>query len=195
MLIPDPNINSMHEYTMSLGKVNFIALVLLIPLIILLGFPYEILHGFENLSLHNLRLTTIFQNTIYFLLFFICGIVLHEFLHGAVWAIFAKKKWKAISFGVKWEYFTPYCHCNEPLRKSHFVMGAIMPCIIMGIIPVLISYYNGSFRWWFFGFFFTGAAGGDLIALWMLRKIGKDKYILDHPSELGFYVEKDKSEI
>lgn len=182
------------EYIMPLGRVNSIALILLVPITIILAFPFVLLYGFDSMSLRNFKLVTIFQNSIYFLLFFIGGILLHELLHGAVWAIFAKKRWNAISFGIKWEYFTPYCHCDEPLKKLHFVLGALMPLLIMGLIPVTISYFNGSFRWWFFGLFFTAAAGGDMIAVWMLRKIGKDKYIQDHPSEMGFYVENDKTE-
>ena len=194
-MISTSNSSSRKEFTMPLGRVNFIALIMLVPLLIILGFPYLLMHGFGSLSLHNLRLTNLFQNSLFFLLFFIGGIVLHELLHGSVWALFAKKGWKAISFGIKWEYFTPYCHCNEPLKKFHFVLGAIMPCIVMGLTPVIISYFNGSFRWWFFGVFFTAAAGGDLIAVWMLRKVGKEKYIQDHPSELGFYVEDNYSDI
>jgi hypothetical protein len=184
--------NNFQEYTMPLGRVNLIALGMLLPLAILLGTPYIVLFGFKSFSFSNLHLISVFQNALYFILFFIGGIVLHELLHGAVWALFAKNKWKSISFGIKWEYFTPYCHCNEALKTKHFILGAIMPCIVMGLAPVIISYFNGSFKWWFFGFFFTSAAGGDLLAIWMLRKVGKNKYILDHPSELGFYVADNK---
>jgi hypothetical protein len=101
---------------------------------------------------------------------------------------FTRKKWKAISFGVKWEYITPYCHCNEPIKKWQFFIGAVMPLLVLGVIPLIISLSNGSFVLWFFGFFFTIAAGGDIIAIWMLRKVNITQLVLDHPSELGFII-------
>jgi hypothetical protein len=41
-----------------------------------------------------------------------------------------------------------------------------------------------------FGIFFTWAAGGDIIALFMLVRIKKDSLVYDHPDKMGFYIEK-----
>ena len=45
------------------------------------------------------------------------GIAVHELIHGATWACFAKNGWKSISFGIMWKLLTPYCHCNEPMHN------------------------------------------------------------------------------
>ena len=178
------------EYIMPIGRINVIALVLIIPLAVVLGLPFALIHGFDTVSFKNLNLSSIVGGGITVVAIFLLGAVVHEFLHGITWSLFASKGWKSISFGVKWEYLTPYCHCSEPLKKSHFIYGAIMPCLILGLFPVIFSYFNGNFKLWFFGFFFTVAASGDLIAIWMLRKVSKDKMIQDHPDEMGFYVEE-----
>jgi hypothetical protein len=109
-------------------------------------------------------------------------------LHGFGWAIFAKHGFKSISFGIKWEYLTPYCHCNEPLKRFPFLIGAILPLVVLGLFPAVYAYFTGNFTIWFFGFFFTIAAGGDIIAIWMLRKVKKGQLVQDHPSELGFII-------
>lgn len=176
---------------MPMGRVNLLAIAMILPLGLILGIPFFSIYGFELFSLSSLSIGKLFSGTLMFFLVLIAGALFHELLHGLTWAIFAKKGWKAISFGIKWEYITPYCHCDEPLSKRNFTLGALMPFIVMGLIPVIVSYFNGSFRLWFFGFFFSVAAGGDIIATWMLRKVKKDEMVLDHPSELGFIVKNN----
>ena len=178
----------MREYTMSMGKVNGVAMLLILPIGVILGLPFFSLYGFEKFSFSALKLGNYISGALLFFIVLVAGAVFHELLHGITWSIFAKKHWRSISFGIKWEYLTPYCHCDEPLKKWQFSMGALMPFFVMGLLPVVLSYFNGSFKLWFFGFFFSIAASGDLIASWMLRKVKKNEMVLDHPSELGFLV-------
>jgi len=180
------------EYRISIDKVNITAIIALIPTACILGLPFIIAHGWASFKFSNLNLGGFFQGFLIVTTVFIGGAVLHELLHGSTWSIFTKKSWKAISFGIKWEYLAPYCHCDEPLKKWQFVLGAIMPFLILGLFPIIVSYYNGSFRWWFFGYFFTVAATGDLYTVWILRKVNKNLLILDHPEELGFIVEGEE---
>lgn len=179
----------MREYTMPMGRVNLIAMTLIPPIAIILGLPFFLIYGFDMFSLSDLKIGKMLSGTLLFFVVLVLGALLHELLHGLTWAIFAKKHWKSISFGIKWEYLTPYCHCDEPLTKLHFLLGALMPLFVMGLIPAFVSCFTGSFKLWFFGFFFTIAAGGDIIASWMLRKVKNNEWVLDHPSELGFIVE------
>jgi hypothetical protein len=178
----------MREYTMPMGRVNLLAMTMILPIGIIVGLPYFSIYGFGKFSLSALKFGDFFLGTFLFFLIFIAGALVHEFLHGITWSVFTKKHWKAISFGIKWEYLTPYCHCDEPLRKAPFLLGAIMPLVVLGLVPVGISCFNGSFKLWFFGYFFSVAASGDIIAAWMLRNVKKNEWVLDHPSELGFIV-------
>jgi hypothetical protein len=177
------------EYTLSLAKTNLYAMIMLIPIGIILGIPYFLIYGFEAFSIKDFSLIRLFGGGLIVVIIFLGGVVVHELLHALGWMFFPKGKWKSISFGIKWEFLTPYCHCNEPLKKWQFTLGAALPGIVLGLLPAFISYINGSFAWWFFGFFFTISAGGDIIALWMLRKVPRGCMVKDHPSELGFVVE------
>ncbi len=66
-----------------------------------------------------------------------------------------------------------------------------MPLIVMGIIPPIIGIIIGHGGILSFGIFFTWAAGGDIIALFMLRKLDGEVYVSDHPDKMGFIQEID----
>ena len=123
------------------------------------------------------------------------GIVLHELIHGLTWACYTKSGWKSISFGVMWKMLTPYCHCNEPMRIHSYMMGAMMPCIVLGVIPAIVSFFIGSFPMLAWGAFFIASAAGDIWMTWLLTKENSNSMVLDHPSEAGFYIidEDEKS--
>lgn len=123
---------------------------------------------------------------------FLVGIVLHELIHGFFFGLFAKNGFKSIRFGVMWQLFTPYCHCKEPLKIKHYFLGALMPALLLGVIPAVISLFNGSSMLLLLGIIFTGAAAGDFMVVWLLRKEHPDTYVQDHPSEAGCFVYRKK---
>ena len=124
----------------------------------------------------------------------LAGIVVHELLHGITWAYYAKDGWKSISFGVKWKWLAPYCHCSEPLCKRAYLIGALMPLLVLGLIPAIISLFIGDVLLWIFGVVFISAAIGDIWVAWLLRKEDSGSLFLDHPSEAGFYVLSEEGE-
>lgn len=126
-------------------------------------------------------------------LLILVGVVLHELLHGLVWALFASKGFRSISFGVVWEYLTPYCHCKVPLRINQYILGGIAPGIVLGIIPLIYSLVSGSLGWLLWGAFFTYAASGDCLVIAQLMKEDGSLYVQDHPSELGYYLLKQQN--
>lgn len=125
---------------------------------------------------------------------FVVGIVVHELIHGLTWACYAKSGWKSISFGVIWKMLTPYCHCDEPLPIPGYKMGAMMPCIVLGIIPAIVGLCIGSLLLLAWGILFIGAAAGDIWMTWLLTKENPKSLVLDHPSEAGFYIIEDENE-
>lgn len=169
-------------YTISLDRIQVVALFFIIPILLVFGLPFYLLWG-ENFlnALH-------FRSYIFLIVFIASGIVIHELLHGIFWAMFSKNGFRSIRFGVKWEYFTPYCHCTEPLKVWQYIAGALAPAIFMGFLPAIWALINGNTLFMFFGFFFLWTAAGDLIAVWIVRKFPRNQLIFDHPSELGFIV-------
>lgn len=138
---------------------------------------------------HN-GIQVIFQNKLIFILIFIIGVVVHELLHGITWAFFATNGLKSIKFGMKWLYLMPYCHCSSPMKRNSYILGGIMPGLVLGVIPMIIGLAQANAWLTILGVIFTGAAGGDLIVLIKLLKIDKNCTVQDHPDEIGFIVRK-----
>ena len=132
-----------------------------------------------------------------YLLFFALMIVfvaVHELLHGITWSIFAKEHFNSIEFGVLWRTLNPYCTCGEALTKSQYLMGLIMPCLILGVVPSVISWWNHSGWFLAMGMVMTVSAGGDLLIGKMIlaNKSDPEALYLDHPTEIGLVrFEKD----
>jgi hypothetical protein len=188
MIMENRKLNKDGSNIISIEKASMRALFMVVPIVIIYALPFYLVWG-ENV-LTALR----FRSILFLFLFIVLGIAIHELLHGVVWALFAKKGFRAIRFGIKWEYFTPYCHCIESLKVWQYVLGGLAPLIIMGIFPALYAMYAGNALWMFYAFFFSAAAGGDIQAVWMLRKYKANQRVYDHPEELGFIIPDEDKE-
>jgi hypothetical protein len=122
----------------------------------------------------------------WFLWAFIPSILLHEGLHGLIWAI--PFNWKHIRFGFSVKLMAPYTNCTVPLKKWHYFAGGMGPAVLMGILPAFYALFTGKVQVLFWGILYTWTAAGDFISCWYVMKENKSAYILDHPEELGYYV-------
>ncbi len=166
--------------TINLYIANGVALAITGAAAILFGIPFYLI--WEQAFSFSL------QQSLLFILLFIVGIIIHELIHGFFFGLFAKNGFKSIRFGVMWQMLTPYCHCKEPLKIKHYFLGALMPALLLGVVPAVISLFNGSGLLLLLGVIFIGAAAGDFMVVWMLRKEHPETYVQDHPSEAGCYV-------
>jgi len=186
--------------TFDLVKINLYGIFAFIPVIIIYGIPYYYLWH-QTMTIESLKKLVISTNLVDYsflfsfsiLIILIIGIILHELIHGITFSFFAKKGFKSIKFGVIWKMLTPYCHCKEPLLVKQYVIGGIMPAIILGFLPFVYSLIFGNLFWLIFAFFFTIAAIGDFIIIFMLRNEDKNSMVLDHPSEVGCFVYRRKN--
>ena len=185
------------ELTVSAGRANVLALLFVIP--ILLIFPALYIWAWpEQVDLQHLKAlvqthkTTLLYMPVIILLVFIPGAALHELLHGFTWAAFCRNGLKSIRYGIQWQALTPYCHCKEVLPLRAYIVGGAMPGIVMGVIPAMAGVVTGMFLLFLFGLFFTLAAAGDMLIIWMLRKQRKEDLVQDHPELIGCYVLKRK---
>ena len=162
-------------------------------LFVLLVVPFIIIH-FQSFSIYFSHFSwPIFLKDIF--LFFISmsiGIILHEAIHGLTWALFVKERLRAIKFGIFKEYLTPYCHCKGFLRVKHYITGAIMPAILLGILPTLWAFINGSLMIFFLGIYFIVAASGDFLIIYLLRNEQRNSFVKDHETLPGCIVYKFK---
>ena len=118
----------------------------------------------------------------------VAGIVVHELLHGLGWMVFAGVPRSEIHIGVKWKLLTPYAHTPVRMPVRGYCWGAFLPGLLLGILPTLLAIAGGSFVLLGFGFFFTVAAGGDFLILWLLRNVPVGAQVADHPSRVGAIV-------
>lgn len=181
------------ELTLTAAEANVKALVFMLPILVLYMVPYVLLWP-EQFSyspverfVREYGVYTLFYPFL-MLLVFVLGAVVHELLHGLTWSVFCKRGVKSISYGVHWRYLTPYCHCQEVLPLHAYILGSIMPGLVMGLLPAGAGMATGNLLLFLFGLFFSVAASGDLLVLWMLRHAKATDLIQDHPEKIGCYL-------
>lgn len=115
-------------------------------------------------------------------------LVVHEFIHALGAIMTGKCSVKDIKFGVNLKQAMLYCHIKKPLSVGAYRFAIILPLIITGIIPLIISTIWGNiFMVLLFCFMVSGGAG-DIIMFFSLTAYDKNTLILDHASAPAFYL-------
>ena len=171
--------------TIGMLGANLLAIALFVVIGVLLGIAFYHIHGSRELSAWN----NIFLG---FLLLLVVGIVLHELVHGITWLLLTHKSFSHLSFGFL--SGGVYCHIDVPMPKRQYVIGALMPLLLVGIVPTIVAFCIGSFLWLLLGIVFIVSAAGDMMIVWAIRKEPADALVYDHPSEAGCYVYHRKAE-
>ncbi len=169
------------ELTISIVKANIFAVILLIPLTFL---------GFSLLLWCNdaVQPFSTPRDLIILLVSFLILIVVHELIHGLSWAVFTEHHFKDIAFGFMKQYLTPYCACCVPLAKGQYCFGALMPLILLGILPMMIGILNGSMLLLLLGIIMSDSAAGDILIVWSVLRYRSTAYeviYMDHPTQAG----------
>jgi hypothetical protein len=133
-------------------------------------------------------------NSGFILLILIPGIIIHELIHGVFFMIYTKKGLKSIKFGIMPvnKLFTPYCNCIEKIKIKHYRIAVIMPTIIIGIVPAMVSLFIGNLALFIYSIIFIGSGAGDILIIMKTIKEKNNTWVLDHPSECGFYIYRQK---
>lgn len=167
------------DLSVSMERANLIVLFIAPPVVILQFLLFEFLHPSGALMTWHIAA---------FVLIVLAGVVVHELIHGVTWALFGRKPWSSIKFGVQTRTLTPYCHVKEPIEVSAYRIGAFMPGLLVGVLPFIYSLVTGDPNWFWFSLIHTSASGGDWLVLWLLRNVKKGSLVEDHPSQAGCYV-------
>ena len=169
------------ELTISIVKANVFVLVMAVPLFIGGLLLFFLLNDFDGTRFNMIGIVA-------FLVVYFALIVVHELVHGITWSLFCENGFKDIEFGVMWQMLTPYCTCGTPLKKGHYILGGLMPLIVLGIIPTVIAYIIGSLWLLIVGLVMILSAGGDILICWKLVRYKADAsevLIYDHPTKGG----------
>ena len=176
----------MKELTCSIIKANTLGLLYAA----ILAAPFLIAYFCMKLPLPGED--TSWQPIVTMLLFF-ASFVVHELIHGITWSIGIKGGFKKnIEFGFIVQALTPYCTCKVPMKKGRYLIGSMMPCTLLGIVPCIISLVIGNFFFMIFGALGILGGGGDILVSLMIlghKANGKkDQLYLDHPTKIGLAV-------
>lgn len=171
------------DLTVGIVRANVFALLLAVPVYVIGYFLFFWRNRFSGIDIDQMPGGILWFFVLYFALIFV-----HEGLHGITWAMFSENHMKDIEFGFMAAYLTPYCTCTTPLKKGPYILGALMPLIVLGILPTVISIFTGSLLWLNVGLIMIVSAGGDiLIVLEILRyrtNASEIRYY-DHPTQAG----------
>ena len=116
------------------------------------------------------------------------GVVIHELIHGLTALWYAKVKWEDIKFGLDAKTFTPYFHSKAPISAKKYRVVAVMPLVVMGLVPYFLALATGGLWLLAFGIMFTITAVGDVMILWLMRHLPADQQVQDHPTQVGLLV-------
>ena len=176
------------ELTVSIVKANVFAIVLMVPVMII---------GFVLFFLKNGLDASDFRggHSLIFLVAFLVLIVVHELVHGLSWSFYTPHGFQDIEFGFMKQYLTPYCTCSVPLSKGQYIFGALMPLVLLGIIPMVVGILCGSMLVLLLGIVMTVSAAGDIMIVWNILRYkshASEIAYIDHPTQAGGVIfEKD----
>ncbi len=113
---------------------------------------------------------------------------LHELLHALTAVIVGKTSFKDISFGVNLKQGMLYCHFNKPTKVKYYRVVLLVPVIVTGIIPLIISMVIGNvFLIVAFSLLVSGGAG-DFFMYKATFLHNSNDMILDHPKAPAYYI-------
>ena len=168
----------------SIVGANIVSVALLIALLVVVLPLFNIMHPESELFLPMWEFLVCLAACI-------ALIAVHEFIHGFTWSRFTPHGFKDVEFGIMRDSLTPYCACLVPLGKTPYLTGALMPLLILGIIPLIVGLFAGWAPLVYLALFMVLAATGDMMIAQKLlayRSTSSDMLLFDHPTEAGSVV-------
>lgn len=170
------------DFTVSTIKINILSIIIMLPFVILMAILYGVVQagGIDKQEVSILWLV---------ILSIIC-IILHELIHGLVWGLYVKSGFRSIGFGIIWSSLIPYCTCKEPLNKKQYMIGTLMPTLIIGFSLCGIAIIINNTTLYVVAQLMILGGGGDFYIVWKLLfyRTRKDTVCIDHPYEIGLCI-------
>ncbi|MEE2897564.1 MAG: metalloprotease family protein [Gemmatimonadota bacterium] len=76
-------------------------------------------------------------------------------------------------------------HKKESISVAAYRWSALLPGLLLGVLPFLGALVSSSVWLAAWGIFFTLAASGDLLVVWLVRDVSSDALVIDHSSRCG----------
>jgi hypothetical protein len=169
---------SKRDISISMLRANLLTLLISIPIALAQLSLFVVLRGAIQVN------GTMWGGMLFFAVL-IVSVVAHELIHGLAWQVFARTSPAMVSYGFQWKTLTPYAHLSGPVEVNAYRIGGLMPGLLLGILPYLLSLALANVPLLVFSIIHTFAAGGDWLILWSLRKLPPGTRVEDHPYKSG----------
>lgn len=113
------------------------------------------------------------------------SVLLHELTHAAGFLLLARAPRPAVRLGFNRRTLTPFAACSVPVRAAAYRATALLPGVVLGLLPGVAALLTGSGLLALWSWTMLAVAGGDLAAVWAIRRVPPETPVLDHPSRVG----------
>jgi len=173
-----------HDFSMSNLTINLGSLVIALPLFMMLMFIFMAIWGDDRLG-YSLILFA--QYPILFFGVLIGGYLLHQVIHGLTWQWLSGDA-DTVKYVIRWKSLAISAEITKTMDIFPFVMGLIMPGLVLGVLPMMMSFIDGSGALLLISLIFVLAASDDWFMLWKLRNVESDAIVENHPTRTGVFV-------
>lgn len=118
----------------------------------------------------------------------LAGIPAHEGIHAATFRWIGRVDPVRIRFGFNRRALAPFVHCSAPVSVRIYRLSAIMPGLLLGVLPIVVGIVLDSGQVFVVGYVLLLAALGDAMVLVLLNDLSDDQLVQDHASKPGFVV-------
>ena len=169
------------DATMSVARANAIALLWLPVSAILCAVPFLLLWGYDRLAAAPPRLPSILPGLALMGLL----VLVHELLHAAGFLLIARAPRGQVHLGFQRRTLTPFATCRVPVTAAAYRAAGVLPALVLGALPVLAAWAAGSATLLLWGWFMLALAGGDVAAMWAMRRVAAGALVEDDPARVG----------
>jgi hypothetical protein len=169
------------DATMSVARANALALLWLPVAVALVLGPFVLIWGLRALGTGVVRLLPLAV----IVPGIAGGIVAHELLHAAGFLAFGRVPRRDVRVGVHRRTLTPYATCRAPVAAAAYRAAALLPAVGLGVVPGVVSVVTGAGWLAAWAALMLALAGGDLAAVWAIRRLPPATSVLDHPTRVG----------
>lgn len=115
-------------------------------------------------------------------------VFVHELVHALGAIAIGKCKRKDISLGFNFKQIVFYCHIKKPISIGAYKAVLILPIILTGILPLILSAFFGNIFLTLLFSFMTAGGMGDIIMFFGLSGYDKKVLVQDHGKAFAYYL-------
>jgi hypothetical protein len=169
------------DASMSVGRANLIALAWLPAAALLALGPFALRWGGRPLA----EAVPAPSSLPLVLAVLLASVVLHELMHVAGFRLLAGAPARAVRLGLNRRTLTPFACCADPVSARGYRATALLPAVALGVLPALLAAASGSGLLALWSWAMLAVAGGDVAAVWAIRRVPAQALVQDHPARVG----------